>query len=347
MAETTLDEVKAVAMRYFDELTNKQDVGYVDQLFTDDIAFYDPAIVPDGEAHGHEEVKQFFTVFFKVFPDVHFAIDDFFAEGDKAAIRFTWTGTHKTEFLGIELKERHVAVPGIDIFHVARRKDRRGAGGLRPGSSAPAARRHPPPVLSSGAGSPDGAPGGASPSPAASSPDAARRARARAGRDGAGPGGQRGAPVRGTAAHPLRPRGDPACRCRRQRRADPADDARLRRPGRRPPARPRRGRRRRDRPAVRRPAPTTRWRPTTPSRLAYLRSHLQDSQVFYAHAVGRTLDQVRDEARLRVAVEDFLDRRVDFLHELSPHQVRAQIREFVVRRPDPVLGPGAREGSRR
>jgi steroid delta-isomerase-like uncharacterized protein len=114
----SLDEVKAVARSYFEELTNKQDVGFADQLFTQDIAFYDPAIVPDGEAHGHAEVKQFFSVFFKVFPDVHFEIDDFLAEGDRAAIRFTWTGTHRTEFLGVELKERHVSVPGIDIFRI-------------------------------------------------------------------------------------------------------------------------------------------------------------------------------------------------------------------------------------
>ena len=114
----TPDEVKAVARSYFDELTNKQNVDFADQLFTPDIAFYDPAIVPDGQAHGIPEVKQFFAVFFKVFPDLHFAIDDFFAEGNKVAIRFTWTGTHKTEFLGVELKERKVAVPGIDIFHI-------------------------------------------------------------------------------------------------------------------------------------------------------------------------------------------------------------------------------------
>jgi steroid delta-isomerase-like uncharacterized protein len=114
----TLDDVKAVARSYFDELTNKQNVDYADQLFTADIAFHDPAIVPDGEAHGIPEVKQFFSVFFKVFPDVHFDIDDFFAEDDKVAVRFTWTGTHRTDFLGVELKERSVVVPGIDIFHI-------------------------------------------------------------------------------------------------------------------------------------------------------------------------------------------------------------------------------------
>jgi steroid delta-isomerase-like uncharacterized protein len=114
----SLEDVKAVARSYFEQLTNKQNVAAVDDLFTTDIAFYDPAIVPDGEAHGREEVKQFFSVFFAVFPDVHFTIDDFFAEGDSAAIRFTWTGTHRTELLGVPLKERHVSVPGIDIFHI-------------------------------------------------------------------------------------------------------------------------------------------------------------------------------------------------------------------------------------
>ena len=149
MAEMTLDEVKAVAMSYFDELTNKQDVEYVDTLFTDDIAFYDPANVPDGEAHGHEEVKQFFSIFFKVFPDVHFEINDFFAEGNKVAIRFTWTGTHKTEFLGIDLKERHVVGAGHRHLPHPGREDRRGQGGLRPRQPDRAARRHPPPVLTS------------------------------------------------------------------------------------------------------------------------------------------------------------------------------------------------------
>jgi steroid delta-isomerase-like uncharacterized protein len=118
MTQMSLDDVKTVARSYFEELTNKQNVDFVDELFTPDIAFYDPAIVPDGEAHGRDEVKQFFSVFFKVFPNVHFEMNDFFAEGDRVAIRFTWTGTHRTEFLGIPLKERRVAVPGIDIFHI-------------------------------------------------------------------------------------------------------------------------------------------------------------------------------------------------------------------------------------
>jgi steroid delta-isomerase-like uncharacterized protein len=107
-----------VARSYFDGLTNKQDVGFVRQLFTSDIAFHDPAIVPDGRADGYEEVERFFSLFFCAFPDVHFTVEDMVVEGDKAAVRFTWTGTHRASFLGIHLTERHVSVPGIDIFHV-------------------------------------------------------------------------------------------------------------------------------------------------------------------------------------------------------------------------------------
>lgn len=75
--------------------------------------------------------------------------------------------------------------------------------------------------------------------------------------------------------------------------------------------------------------------PDDSSRLSFLRSHLADSQVFYAHSVGRTLAQVRDEARLRVAVEDHLDRRIDFLESLTPHQVRQEVIDFVAA--DPTL----------
>ena len=73
--------------------------------------------------------------------------------------------------------------------------------------------------------------------------------------------------------------------------------------------------------------------PDEASRLAYLRAHLLESQVFYAHAVGRTLAQVRDEAQLRQAIEDFLDSRVDVVDCLTPHQVRAKVREFVAADP--------------
>jgi steroid delta-isomerase-like uncharacterized protein len=111
-------DARTVAQSYFDRLTNMHDVSFVEQLFTGDIAFHDPAILPNGQANGHDEVKRFFSTFFKAFPDVHFTIEDMLAENDRVAVRFTWTGTHQASFLGVYLTKRHVSVPGIDIFHI-------------------------------------------------------------------------------------------------------------------------------------------------------------------------------------------------------------------------------------
>ncbi len=112
---------RQVAHSYFERLINQHDVPYVDELFDPAIAFYDPAI-PGGQAMGLDQVRSFFATFFTAFPDVNFVQNDFFSEGDSVAIRFTWTGTHKASFLGIEVSERHVIVPGIDIFHISNGK---------------------------------------------------------------------------------------------------------------------------------------------------------------------------------------------------------------------------------
>ena len=73
--------------------------------------------------------------------------------------------------------------------------------------------------------------------------------------------------------------------------------------------------------------------PTSQSRLQFLRSHLRRSTVFYVHAVGRTLQQVRDEARLRCTLEDYLDREADRLDGLNPAQVRDALRAHVAAEP--------------
>jgi steroid delta-isomerase-like uncharacterized protein len=109
---------RAVARSYFERLINQHDLDYADALFDPAIAFRDPAI-PGGGVDGIPQVKRFFSTFFATFPDVRFAIDDFFSEGDRVAIRFTWTGTHRARLLGVTLARSTVSVPGIDIFHIA------------------------------------------------------------------------------------------------------------------------------------------------------------------------------------------------------------------------------------
>src|SRR3954468_7131586 len=60
-------------------------------------------------------------------------------------------------------------------------------------------------------------------------------------------------------------------------------------------------------------------------RLAYLRAHTLSVDVFYVHAVGRSVVQIRQERQLREEIERFLDREEARLRGLDPLAVRAEL----------------------
>jgi len=62
--------------------------------------------------------------FTRAFPDIHVTIEDQIAENDHLATRWSWTGTHEGEFLGIPPTGKRVTVSGITMGRVA--DDRRG-----------------------------------------------------------------------------------------------------------------------------------------------------------------------------------------------------------------------------
>ena len=71
------------------------------------------------DTHGIKEYKKSINDLFSAFPDVHFTIDDMVVEGDKVAVRFTFSGTHKGEFMGIPPTDKKWTVWGIFIDRVA------------------------------------------------------------------------------------------------------------------------------------------------------------------------------------------------------------------------------------
>jgi hypothetical protein len=75
---------------------------------------------------------------------------------------------------------------------------------------------------------------------------------------------------------------------------------------------------------------------TPSSRLDYLQAHMVPSQAFYVNTIGRTVEQVHLEARLRDALEAFLD-RLQAEHDRSgwdARRVRAAIQGFIKEQPD-------------
>jgi hypothetical protein len=69
-------------------------------------------------------------------------------------------------------------------------------------------------------------------------------------------------------------------------------------------------------------------------RVAWLREHLVAPAAIYVHQVGRSVDQVHQESRLRERIEDFVDEPDAVSPELSAAEAHGRIRSFVLGRDD-------------
>ena len=110
------DANKKIFHRTINDFWNQGDVGVMDELYAIDYLGHDPTGL-----HGAtlEEFKQATAGLFTAFPDFHLTIDDEVAEGDKVVKRWTVTGTHRGEFMGIPPTENHITITGISFYRIA------------------------------------------------------------------------------------------------------------------------------------------------------------------------------------------------------------------------------------
>ena len=108
---------KAAARRVLDALS-RQDVGIIDEAFAPDYVHHG---APGVETREH--LKQLYAVLFRAFPDLRYEVADALAEGDRVAIRCTWSGTHRGELIGagwsVPPTGKPVTAPTIAIFRFA------------------------------------------------------------------------------------------------------------------------------------------------------------------------------------------------------------------------------------
>jgi steroid delta-isomerase-like uncharacterized protein len=98
--------------RHVEELFNKGNLAVADKIISAEYVFHGPT----GELKGPEGIKQIVTGWRTAFPDGHFTIDDMVAEGDKVAVRYTWTGTFKGEYMGMAPTGKKVKMTGAYFY---------------------------------------------------------------------------------------------------------------------------------------------------------------------------------------------------------------------------------------
>jgi steroid delta-isomerase-like uncharacterized protein len=109
------EENKAVARGVF-EAWERGDLDALDELVAADAVDHDPQNPHAGE--GLEGLKKTIAMYREAFPDVGFTIEEQVAEGDLVATRWTATGTHEGELMGMQPSGKSSTVTGMAIDRI-------------------------------------------------------------------------------------------------------------------------------------------------------------------------------------------------------------------------------------
>jgi steroid delta-isomerase-like uncharacterized protein len=115
-AEEQEQKNEDVAYQLF-EAHNRQDIEKMGQLVSssnNNYSFHLPGM-PPMDWNGH---KQLLAALFNAFPDFYHKLEDVVAEGDRVAVRFTITATHRGEFQGIPPTGKQISIGGTDFLTI-------------------------------------------------------------------------------------------------------------------------------------------------------------------------------------------------------------------------------------
>jgi steroid delta-isomerase-like uncharacterized protein len=115
-ATAQTEENKVLERRAWEEVWNQGNLAAIDEIFAADYVGHNPGMPP---LSGTEGYRQFFTIYSTAFPDMHYTIEDMIAEGDKVATRWTMTGTHEGELMGIPSTGVWITMTGISMSRFA------------------------------------------------------------------------------------------------------------------------------------------------------------------------------------------------------------------------------------
>ena len=107
------EENKALARRWFEDLFNAGNLEVADEIIAPDHINHDPTL-PDIPP-GPEGQKQIVNLYRGAFTNAHISVEEQLAEGDKVVTRWSGSGTHQGEHMGVAPTGNQVTITGLTI----------------------------------------------------------------------------------------------------------------------------------------------------------------------------------------------------------------------------------------
>ncbi len=106
-----------LALRWHPEIFVQGNLNLADQLVAPDFTWHAPGI-PAGPI-GPAGVKMLATAYRTAFGNLQLTDEDPVTQGDRTVYRFTLTGVHQADLLGIPATGKQISVTGFDMIRVA------------------------------------------------------------------------------------------------------------------------------------------------------------------------------------------------------------------------------------
>jgi predicted ester cyclase len=108
-------ENEALVRRYFEEGWVKGNLAAVEDFM---VPNYIEHQVPDVQLASRDSLKKLLATYYKAFPDMKSVLHDIFAQGDRVAFRWSVSGTHLGDWVGIPPTGNHITASGITIYRI-------------------------------------------------------------------------------------------------------------------------------------------------------------------------------------------------------------------------------------